>query len=282
MKLDPKFKVFLIIVGVLSILALGYMVYFDADFIPTFPYKYNKITEKSNMVTKLESEVNMLRQKVTNLNNKLSSNKGEEKIPEPTQPNVVEDITKKIPEGIDYASLLLFIEEQSLLNDVVISNLDLKQNNEQNQPQDLPPMDDGMNKNNEDTTSDSSEEDKIKDGEDEEKPKEPEQSEEPEQPEEPLPSEPMTEPNPQSGFGLQQHQINLSIMGDYLKVEKFIESLNEDIGQFNNINSLKIKRGNSQVINWGEFKNDEEKLEEDKKDINKNIIVDIVINLNYK
>ena len=105
MKLDPKFKMFIIVVILISFLGVGYMLYFDDSFIPNFPYKYSKINEKTSEVSKLTSEAKSLTDKLNELNEKIKSYNNSEQnnnIPD-TQ---YEDMSLDIPYGMDYASIL--------------------------------------------------------------------------------------------------------------------------------------------------------------------------------
>ncbi|QUH22136.1 hypothetical protein [Alkaliphilus sp. B6464] len=284
MKFDPKFKKFIIGVGIFSFVGFGYMLYFDNSFISKFPYKYSKIVEKSNEVTKMQSEINLLKQRVDDLKNNIKLETDNLNNQPQLQSDEKNDLLIQIPRSVDYASLLLFIEEQALLNDVVISKLDLNKQVSQSNIQEHPVneeillSEEHQINNTENKINKEQEDGQVNDlG--------------TEQPNDPISN------NPLDQHGIQQKRIKLIVMGDYLKVEKFVKSLNIDIGNFNYIDSLIMKRGNSEVIDWNNLQveikqsqNESDSMQDELiqnesnngNPIVKNIIADLNIVLNYK
>lgn len=285
MKLNPAFIKF--ITGILLVVFLGLLglLYFDDNFVPEFPYKYTLLREKSTEIQYIESEIQITKKRVEEWKERIEAFKKEEENKTPVEPPYSDVIVKKMPEGIDYASLLLFIEEQALLNDVIVSKIDLNKEPENQEIPEAEPSDQNAQETGEEPAGETSEE---------------------------IIEEPVVEtpPPPEhvnqlSEYGVSQKSIDLVVMGDYLKIEKFIKSISDDMGVYNFIETVSLVRGKSEVIDWEKFKEesqiiipnedsqDEEGLEETPSDsndeseveqelVNKNIIVSIKMVINYK
>lgn len=270
--------------GILVILVatLLFFLYFDEKFVPSFPLKYANIEKKSTDLNVIETNVVSVKTQVDDWKEKIRLFKEASENEVPTESPYTDVIIKKMPDVVDYASSLLFIEEQALLHDVIVSDINL--NREIDKP---------VEETTEPTTEGSSS-----------------PAPAPEQTTEPV-TEPATEVSTQPAhqnnlaqYGVSQQIIDFNIMGDYLKIEEFVQSLSNDMGDYNFIDSLELVRGKSEVIDWEKFKNEvqivvpnentgpdgpvEETTEPmsnkdaKKTNINKNIIVKIKMVINYK
>jgi len=272
--------------GILAVLVLVliFFLYFDKEFFPSFPLKYVNVQEKSNSLDLIESNVVSVKKQVQDWKEKIELFNQNESNEVPSEEIYSDVIIKKMPTSVDYASLLLFIEEQALLHDVIVSNIDLNRETDKPAEPTTEPGAEPATESSTEPTSDSAVE---------------------------LTTEPTTEPEHQNNlaqYGISQQVIYFNVMGDYSKIEEFIQSLSDDMGVYNFIESLELVRGKSEVIDWEKFKDevqiilpnensttepptetstepttepfaDEIKADEE---INKNIIIKVNMVINYK
>ena len=272
---------FLTLTAITVLLAVIGLIYFDDSFIPEFPYKYSALKEKSTQIKNVEMEIQITKRRVEEWKERIEIFKKENENTTPVNPEYTDVIVKKMPKGLDYASVLLFLEEQALLNDVIVSDINLNRDIDKNEVVTEETTEQTQEQTTEPTAEPSTE-----------------PSTEP-------PTEVPTEPahvNQLAEYGVEQKTIEFVVMGDYLKIEEFIKSVSEDMGVYNFIETITLSRGNSEVINWDDFKAEtsnvipnEETTEptseiedgktQEKKDsatVNKNIVVTIKMVINYK
>lgn len=293
--MGKNFKVFLLIMIILLGIGFSYMLFFDEAFLSTvYEYKYENLKSEKTQIEELtgqmqsyknevlqnKSQINQTKTDIENENNNLLSIKRDSS-------------TLVLPENVDYASLLIFIEEQAMLNDVYIRNIELVDNNlsestgnnpdmtEQTQNTDInntssntpenmvvknaqsesiENIENNSTKNNGNTTNNASgNKNTPKDGQLDQTP---------------IPSDSINQ-----GSLFSSSKVRFGIIGSYENVERFIKNFNTKVGEFNYINSLNLYRGKKEAYSI-EGAKDLKVQESDYKP--KNIFVNIELYLNYK
>lgn len=228
--MSKSFKAFIIAMIVVLAGAFTYLLFFDGSFMAKqYPYKFTALKEQKKKLADLEADVERIQKENSDSAKTLEQQKDTLQSESQEIQKLRVEATSKyhLPGSIDYASLLIFIEEKALVNNVYLTNLDLFENENSNQS-----FDDEL-------------------------------------------------PMPPSSGDIQNETITLGVIGSYQDIEKFIQTVNENIGDFNYVSEINLYRGEKELFDpdiiTGTKKDDTPAYKK-----NKNVIAKLVITMNYK
>lgn len=258
-----KNKIKIIIASAISVVGIiGVLTVFTSNAIfPSFPYKFDAISTKiKNANVNNQSIENYL---AIDKDSKLAEL---EKLSKQAKENSekadsgIKDFS--VPTGLDYGSMLIFVEQLTLKNSLQVLNIDFQQLNTNNEPV-IPSANNNENtnsNNNENTNSTDGQENKPADSNNQNNQNTQEQT----------PTQQQTPIQPTNTYKtigyFNPSVVTVKVMGPYAHIQTYLEQLPKELGPFNYIDNLKIWKSKGDLAKEGVNANDQY-LFDDEKDI---------------